>query len=139
MKLGTIVITRIRRLTIVKREGHSLVIVVLCNATPKISSVIEYRDSCFFLLYAYVSNGEEVRIVPRIVEEISRNTRIRMKKEAPCLVLRLVPLENLEPWGKRIRIYLFAFVFPRFLLMRVIPGSLSVSSRTMFLDLCPGD
>ncbi|XP_043521853.1 dual specificity protein phosphatase 10-like [Frieseomelitta varia] len=24
---------------------------------------------------------------------------MRMKKEAPCLVLRLVPLENLEPWG----------------------------------------
>lgn len=51
-------------------------------------------------MYSYVSNGEEVRIVPRIVEEISRNTRIRMKKEAPCLVLSLVPLENLEPWGK---------------------------------------
>lgn len=25
---------------------------------------------------------------------------MRIKKDSPCLVLRLVPLENPEPWGK---------------------------------------
>ncbi|KAG7202972.1 hypothetical protein KM043_010108 [Ampulex compressa] len=47
-----------------------------------------------------VSNGEVRKPSPRqTVEGILRGTEMRIKKEAPCLVLRLVPLENLEPWG----------------------------------------
>lgn len=106
LKLYIVWITSIRRLTIVERQGDtttlSLVIIALRNTTPKVSlSVIKHRELLFFIVVRVcVKWWGESRL--GIVEKISRSSNMRIKKEAPCLVLRLVPLENLEPWGKNL-------------------------------------
>lgn len=116
--------TSIKRLTIVQRQGDtqlSLVIIALRNTTPKVSSsVIKHRELLFFIVVRVcVKWWGESRL--GIVEKISRSSNMRIKKEAPCLVLRLVPLENLEPWGKNLS--LSPFVFFMFSIIWVI-GSL---------------